>query len=240
MPRFALLLIAALALLFGATAAQAAPVAPAAAPTASAAEDLHDELLDDECAVDEDACLEEDWSDEDLACEDDLWDDEGWADEDDEAISDDETYVDDVEAAAATDDECLEDDELVAPELTALSASVVGEDARLTVQVAFRLDEPGPVELTLARVGAVASKRAKVACPSGTAAKAKKGKGKAKGKKCGASLGRVTVAGRAGANRVELRGRWRGKKLAPGSYRLTATPKAAGATSDTATFKIAA
>lgn len=247
MPRFALLIIAAFALLFGATAAQAAPAGQTApkAPVASVAQDdpFENEVYDeDECLLDEDdACLEEDWSDEDLACEDELWDDEGWTEEDDEPISDEETYVDDAEAAAAADDECedaLEGEEVVAPELTALSATVAGEDARLTVQLSFRLDEPGKVELTLARVGGTASKRAKAACPRGVGAKGKKGK---KGKKCGGTLpGRMLVTGRAGLNRVALRGRWQGKKLAPGGYRLTATPQAAGASGDTVSFKIAA
>jgi hypothetical protein len=235
MPRFALLLLAALALLFGATAAQAA--APAAAPVSQTAQDADDELLDEEeCLLDEDdACVDESWDDVDLACEDELWDGEEWADEEDaEVVDDSETF-----AEISNDDACADEgaEPAVAPDLTALSATVAGEDAGLRVQVAFRLDQPGAVELTLARSGAAASKRAKTACPSA----AKRGRGKAKGKKCGGALpGKLTVTGRAGLNRVDLKGRWRGKKLAPGSYRLTATPKAAGATSDTVAFKIAA
>lgn len=230
MPRFALPLMAAIALLLGATAAHAAPAGPAAAPTARVADDL-DDSLDDECVLDED-CLDEDWGDEELACEDDLWGDEDW---DDEELSDEETL-----AEIATADDLCEDD---VPALTRLSASVTGTGAKLTVQVAFRLDAPAKVRLTLARLDGAASKRTKRACSSAAAAKTKQGKRKGKGKQRGACAGtlpgHMTVAGKAGLNRVVLRGRWQGRKLAPGSYRLTATPKAPGAASAKATFKLA-
>jgi hypothetical protein len=238
MPRLALL-IAAFALLLGAAAAQAAPV-PAVAPTAHAAQD--DAGFDDEaCAPEEDACLDEEWDDdeawdEQLACEDDWADDEDWLDED-EALAGDEEAIADAETSAesATDDACADEETVVAPDLTALTTAVAGEGRRLRVTVGFRLDQPGRVELTLARVGAAASKRA--ACPRGARAAAAKRADRA----CPRTLpGKVTVVGRAGANAHELRGTWRGKRLSPGSYRLTATPKASGATSDTATFKVAA
>lgn len=244
MPRLVLLLIAALALLLGAASAQAAPAAQTH-PTARVADDLDDAAEDDgwtdddACAPDEDddACLDDAWEDDDVWCEDD-----SALDGEDEEVLDEETYAEEGEPiAAAADDECGEDAAPAAPEVTALSATVAGEDDRLRVHVAFRLDQAGPVELTLARTGAVTSRRARGACPSGARAAAAKRKRKAKGKKCGARLpGSMTVVGRPGANTVQLRGRWRGKRLASGTYLLTATPKAPGATSDTATFKIAA
>lgn len=238
MPRHVLLLlIAALALLLGAATAQAAP-SSAAAPAAHVAQD--DEVLDDEgCAPDDDACLDEEWDaegfDDELACEDD-WADEEWVEGDEEVVVDEEI------AEAANADDCGDEtaEQVVAPDLTSLTTTVAGEGARLSVTVGFRLDEPGRVELTLARVaGAATSRRAAAACTRSASAAARRS-GRAKGKACPRTLpGKVIVVGRAGANTHQLRGTWRGRRLAPGSYRLTATPKAPGATSDTVAFRIA-
>ena len=54
--------------------------------------------------------------------------------------------------------------------------------------------------------------------------------------------GKITVSGATCANSFTFRGRIGGKRLAPGSYRLTATPQAnrQAGTSQTNTFKIAA
>ena len=54
--------------------------------------------------------------------------------------------------------------------------------------------------------------------------------------------GKITVSGATCANSFTFRGRIGGKRLAPGSYRLTATPHAnrQAGTSRTIAFKIAA
>lgn len=105
------------------------------------------------------------------------------------------------------------------------------------MRVAFRLDRAGKVRLTLERVatGASASRaRKRCAGTAGTrAGKSRKG--------CGVALrGSVDVDGRSGANSTELPRRWNGRSLAPGSYRLTATPARRGGASATTTFSIAA
>lgn len=230
----ALLAALLLALASGAPAAAAHAPSPPAAPTARTADAL-DDWGDDGCLPD-DAWCEDDWEDDDaLACDDALWD------EDDGDWWDDEAPValaaqDDDDEDELDDDWCDEgDDEAArAPRLTALRATVAGAGRRARVRIAFRLDRAARVTLTLAPADPAASRRA--ACAR--TARPKRG---AKHRRCrapAAPRGAVTIRGRAGANRVELRGRWRGRRLAPGAYRLAATPRSPGARTVRARFAI--
>ncbi|MDW5594419.1 hypothetical protein VSS74_08730 [Conexibacter stalactiti] len=230
MPRRPLtLLLTALALLLvAAPASLAAAPAATAAPTARLAVDC----ADDELLVEQEdgttVCGEDDLGDDDLdaLCEDDWSDDDGedWGDKgaDEEEVS-----------AAVSDDDCAEDGDFAGATISGLQAKVLGRGRGAQVQVGFTLDAADTVELTLARstAGTASGKRCVVRT-------AKKGKA-AKGKRCTRTTGfggAVTVAGAAGANTVTP-SRWKGRKLKPGTYVLSATTGDGG---KTATFKIAA
>lgn len=185
--------------------------------------------VDGDCSGDEGLCWEDDWSE-----------DEDWGD-------------DDLTAASATsdddwaDDSCDEAADEPAPLVTKLRATPARHGRDLRVQVRFRLDRAGDVALKLERVGGAARSSHRCTAPARTSrAAAGKGKGKkdkSKAKRCSsdsvALSGTMSVAGRAGKNATTLR-RWKGRPLAPGSYRLTVTPDAAGARSAKTTFKVAA
>ncbi|HST39459.1 MAG TPA: hypothetical protein VLK58_08110 [Conexibacter sp.] len=219
-------LLTALALLL--IAAPAAVVAAPAATSAPAARTAVD-CADDELSVEEEdgtlVCEPDDLgADDDLdaLCEDDWSDDEDWGD--DEGGDEEEAYVADDDCADAAD---------VPAVLSGLQATVAGRGRGAQVTVGFTLDVAGTVELTLARseVGTASGKRCVVRT-------AKKGKA-AKGKRCTRTTGfggPVEVAGRAGVNSVSPR-RWKGRKLRPGTYVVSATT---GDGAKTATFKVAA
>lgn len=239
--RLLLPLLAALALLLaGASAALAvAPAAAGGGPSARIAQDDADDPAadaQDDGDVTDDGCEETD--DGEIVCDDD-WTD-GDVDElcDDDWTDDDDLAGDDDAAEIAGDDDCAEQqDAATAPRVAALHATVTGAGRRARVRVAFRLDRAGKVRLTLERVGASArSSRAGKRC-AGTA-----GTGGGKGRRgCGVALrGSVDVDGRSGANSTELPRRWNGRPLAPGGYRLTATPVRRGGASATTTFSLAA
>lgn len=227
MPRRLLtpLLTALALLLVAAPAAFAAAPAAASAPAARTAVDC----ADDELSVEEEdgtiVCEPDDLgADDDLGalCEDDWSDDEDWGDEEG---GDEEAYV-------AVDDDCAEEGDVPAV-LSGLQATVAGRGRSAQVKVSFTLDVAGTVELTLARseAGTASGKRCVVRT-------AKKGK-TAKGKRCTRTTGfggAVKVAGSAGANSVAPR-RWKGRKLRPGTYVVSA---ATGDGGTTATFKVAA
>lgn len=228
MPRRLLtpLLTALALLLVAAPAAFAAAPAAASAPAARTAVDC----ADDELSVEEEdgtiVCEPDDLgADDDLGalCEDDWSDDEDWGD--DEGDDEEEAYV-------AVDDDCAEEGDVSAV-LSGLQATVTGRGRSAQVKVGFTLDVAGTVELTLARseAGTASGKRCVVRT-------AKKGKA-AKGKRCTRTTGfggAVKVAGSAGANSVSPR-RWKGRKLRPGTYVVSATTGDGGTT---ATFKVAA
>lgn len=248
--RLLLPLLAALALLGAAAPAALAATAPSAAAgpsariaggsdgaRAAAADD--DDAIDDgaACDVEDPACSE---TDEDPAGEDDViepCDDGLGEDQDDGELADD-----DAEASAAADDGCEEQDtaaEAAPPRVSALRATVAGKGRAARVRVTFRLDRAGAVRLTLERVGTAAgSTRARCA----SAARRNGGRTDRRARRgcrrASAVRGSVTVDARAGANASELPRRWGGRPLAPGGYRLTATP-AAGAAAAT-TFTLAA
>lgn len=234
MPRRPLtLLLAALALLL-VTAPATLAAAPAAttAPTARIAVDC----ADDELLVEEDdgtvVCDEgvgEDLGDDDVdaLCEDD------WSDDDGEDWGDDEGGAEDDAFVAVSDDDCADDGDVAGATISGLQAKVLGRGRGAQVQVGFTLDAADTVELTLARstAGTTSGKRCVVRT-------AKKGKA-AKGKRCTRTTGfggAVTVAGKAGANSVTPT-RWKGRKLKPGTYVLSATTGDGG---KTATYKVAA
>lgn len=197
------------------------------------------------------------WDDGADVCTDDSNDDGDWSDVgddsstgDDQATDDDPAAVDDTsiddsqdpEAGAASADSSADDGcdtAAPAPRVTALRTTVAGHGRRLHVKVGFRLDHASRVVLSLERPTAGAS-AARCSKAARTAAKRAPKHKRAKG--CARSVklrGTVTVAGKAGANTTELRGgRWHGKHLAKGGYRLIATPKAPGATSVTTAFRI--
>ncbi|MBB4662732.1 hypothetical protein [Conexibacter arvalis] len=241
-------LLSALALLLAAGPAALAAAAPPSAPLAAAA-------VDDETWVDDDACsddpevdlppCEESWDDGsgddaelcDVALEVEplrasgAKDSEEWS-EDDEAWVDDETWLDDCEP--------------LAPTVGGLAVAVAGRGAATRLRVAFSLDLPGAVELTLARVeSGVTRRRRCVAAPARAAGKrskhARRRAAKRAGRRCTRTValrGVVAVDGVEGANAVELRRRWGGRALAAGSYRLTATPVDEGGRGATAAFAL--
>lgn len=229
------LLIALALLLLAAPATLAAGPAASAAPTARLAVDDEcgaDELIVEEedgtisCLGDED--LGEDFGDDeiDALCEDD------WSDEED---SGDDEGFDDEEAFVAQADDC--DEEAAPAILRALAAKLNGSGKSAQVSVSFTLDAADTVTLALARtdVGTTTGKR----CVARAAAKQPRKSAK-KGKRCTRSTpfgGVVTVDGDEGANSIAPK-RWKGRKLRPGSYAVTATP--AGGASSTATFTIPA
>ena len=260
MPRRLLLpLLTALALLLVAAPATFAAPAASSSPSARAAaeDDPAFECADDELAVEEEdgtiTCTGDafsgdetgddsgDWADDDDIsglCDD--WADDDFAD--DEEWSDDDS--DDASAAVAEDD-CSDDaDAGVAPQLRALRATVAGQGGRVRVTVAYTLDAPGQVALKLERteVGTSSGKRCVVpaAKPAGTTAPAAR-HARRHGKSCTrttALRGTLLTDGDEGANTLELR-RWKGQRIAPGSYRLTAAPKVAGSKVTATTFKLA-
>jgi hypothetical protein len=230
-------LLAALALLLAAAPAAlaAAPAAPAS-PTARIAVD---DCAEDELLVEEEdgtlVCEPDDLSEEDLGddadalCEDDWSDDEDGEDWGEEELGDEEAF------AAVSDDDCAVEDD-AAPLLTNLQAKASGRARTAQVAVTFALDAPGTVKLTLARsvagTAAAGGKRCVVSA-------GKSGKAAKKGKRCTRTStvgGPVSVAGVEGANTVAPR-RWKGRKLRPGNYVVTAT---SGGAAKTAAFKIAA
>lgn len=244
MPRRLILpLLAAIALLFA-----AAPAALAAAPLTNGGPSAHAATEDDaseESAGDEEDCSDEfaiEAEDGTIVCGDDPdLGDEGDVDElcDDGWGYDDDGSSDDPEAEAATrEDDCAADESAAAaPHLSALQATVAGKGRKLRVRVGFRLDVAGEVRLTLERVEAAASGRRKQCAAAAARRSARDAKSCSRGT---AVRGSVDVKGRGGANTTELPRRWNGRALAPGSYRLTATPRAAGGVGMTTTFRLAA
>ncbi len=233
------LLFAFALLLFAAPATFAA--APAAAPAAHAAAD-DSVCADGELAVEsDDGTIEctsdevvDDGSDDDVdaLCDDDSSDD--WSDDD---------GSDDVDAEIASADDC--DETLAAPVLTKLTAKVAGRGRGAKVTVAFTLDLPGEVALTLQRsaTGTTSGKRCVAAAKTGAKGKqSTKGKGGKKGKRCSLTSpvgGTVVVDGDEGANSFTV-AKWKARGLKPGSYKLTATPTDDGGKDVTATFTVAA
>jgi hypothetical protein len=128
------------------------------------------------------------------------------------------------------------------PRVTALHAAVV---KRGGVRVTFRLDRAGRVALTLQAQSAGVSSGKRCVVPRAHRAARKSSKARStakKGRACTRTTalgGNVPVTGRAGANATTLT-RWRGHKLAAGTYALTATPRAKGARAATTTFHVAA
>mgnify|MGYP001144291773 CR=1 FL=1 len=241
MPRHLIpaLAVVALALALGVPAAAAQPAAPAAAAAARSADALDGWDDEDACVVD-DRCDEDGWDDE-LACDDEDWDDELWDELDEDAAWADVAPLalaatDDAELDDELDGEWCEDDEAAtaAPRLTALRATVAGAGRRARVRIAFRLSRAARVALTLAPAGRRARRGA---CARTARPRQRRAAGGRGCRTATAPRGAVVVAGRAGANRVELR-RWRGARLAAGTYRLTATPKGAGARGAHTTFTI--
>lgn len=255
---FPRLLAALLALLCLAVApAVAGAAAPAAhAPSAQVAsddgeggEDPGDEWDEQDPGDPGDEWDDEDWGDDACLASDDACDEEAWCEVDDGSWDE----WDDADAATIAsddddgegDDDSLGDacDEEPAPlTLSALRATPARHGA---LKVRFRLDGDGVVTLSLERVGAGASARC------GKPAKAAKRRGgdharrggKAGGRSCqrasGPVRGVVSLDASAGVNETTLR-RWKGQALAPGSYRLTATPETDGSEAGTATFTLRA
>ena len=225
-------LLAVALLLFAAPATFAA--APAASPTAHAAADepicgdgeLAVESDDGTIECGDDEVVDDGSDDVDALCDDDSSED--W--------SDDDGSDDDAEIASA--DDC--DETLAAPVLTKLSAKVAGRGRGAKVTVAFTLDQPGEVALTLQRTetGTTSGKRCVAAAKQGkkSAAKGKKGKRCSRTSPVG---GRVSVDGDEGANSFAV-AKWKARALKPGSYKLTATPTDDGGAEVTTTFTVAA
>jgi hypothetical protein len=224
-----LLLLALLALALGAAPALAAAPAPSSTVVTTDPGDEwedwgdEDEWDDDEClASDDDAC----WEDEDLC-----WsEDEEWSDEDPgDEWGDEEEWGDEDEWDEEWDEEC--DEEVVAPPVVSTLRATPERRGRL--RIAFQLDRAGDVTLALQRVGGRGKASRACAKPARRGAKAPR-------RACvAAPTGTVTVAGRSGANATTLK-RWNGRRLAPGTYRLTATPTAEGAREATTTFTLRA
>jgi hypothetical protein len=239
----------------------AAPAGAAADPSARAA--LFDEDPGTDCAEDELAIEEEDGT---VTCSGDALSDDGFGDEwagDDSGTCDDWAGLDDSEeegddaevASIATadddeeyyDDACADDDTAAAPQLSALTAKVAGQGRRARVTVSWVLDAPGKVALKLERtepgvssgtrcVGAAKQAGKRSGKQSAAGKHARRG-----GKSCTRAIalrGAVVIDGKEGANSLELR-RWKGRRIAPGSYRLAAAPTAAGGARVTTTFKLA-
>lgn len=228
MPRILLLaLAAAAALLLGAAPAIAASTPPATAHVATFDECDPDLDLDcDEWEDDED--WDDEWTDDEEWCDDEWIDDEEWDDEDLASVStsDDDEWIDDEELCDWED----EADEELPPVVSKLKATPKrGRGVR--VDVRFRLDRAGDVELRLERIDGSKAKA------SGGCARKKARKAKRCAAKPVALHGTITLTGRDGVNETTLR-TWKGKRLAPGSYRLTVTPTAAGADEAQATFKL--
>ncbi len=181
--------------------------------------------VEGDCSDDGDLCWEDDWSDDS-------------GDDDLAAVSaTDDDYGDD----DWSDDSCDEAEAEPAPLVTKLRATSARQGRDLRVQVRFRLDRAGDVSLTLERVGGTARSSRRCAAPARAGGHGKS-HDKKKGKNCARTValsGTMSVAGHAGKNATTLR-RWKGRRLAPGSYRLTVTPVADGARSAKATFKVAA
>jgi hypothetical protein len=230
--RLLLPLLSALALLLVAAPASLA-AATTAAPAAHAAAD--DDLCGDgESAVESDDgtidCSGDDVADDGSDDADALCDDDGSADDGE----------DDTAAEIATADDC--DEALAAPLLTQLSAKLSGRGRGAKLSVAFTLDSPGEVALTLRRSesGTTSGKRCVAAAKHGT--RAAKGKGGKKGKRCTRTVtlpGTVHVDGDAGANSFTVT-KWKARLLKPGAYTLTATPTDDGGEAVTTSFAVAA
>lgn len=193
----------------------AAPASRAAAPAAVPAADGADDV---------DALCDDDWSQEGS---------DDWGDETDD--------TDAAEAEIASDDDC--DEALAAPLLTKLSAKLAGRGRGARLTVAFTLDLPGEVALTLRRTetGTTSGKRCVAAVAKrGAKGKAAKGRGGRKGKRCSRTVplpGTAYVDGDAGANSFAVT-TWKARSLKPGAYTLTATPTDDGGAAVAATFSI--
>jgi hypothetical protein len=237
MPRVLLIaLLAAATAALGAAPALAVAVTPPAAHAATA--DDCDPDVDADCAPDPgDEWDEEDPGDEDMCvddacpeddvCDEEAGDDEGQGDDLDDDWGDDEAFA---ATATSEDDEwTCEEDAAAEPEPAPRISRLHAAPARhgrggARVNVKFRLDRAGQLTLSLERVGAKGARR-----------------------RCGTAGGRCTTAtrlrgtleltGRAGANATTLR-RWNGRRLTPGSYRLTVTPTVAGGRPVTTSFAV--
>jgi hypothetical protein len=122
--------------------------------------------------------------------------------------------------------------------LTALHAAVLKHGG---VRVTFRLDRAGRVALTLQAQSAGVSAGKRCVAPAAHKSKGKATSTAKKGKACTRATalgGSVPFAATAGANTTTLT-RWRGHKLAAGTYTLTVTPRAKGARATTTTFHVA-
>jgi len=178
-------------------------------------------IADDSCWEDDDPCL----ADEGAAAQpvDDDWGDD-WGDEDPGE-----------EAGESTCDEDPATSEHVAPPLI---SDLHASDARGSrVRVDFRLDRAGHIILTLKRTGQPGKANRRCAKPARAAKRRAAGK---PSNACGSRVavrGALSIAGRSGANATTLR-RWNGQPLAPGAYRLTATPDAAGGRGASTTFTL--
>ncbi|MDO8209470.1 hypothetical protein [Conexibacter sp. CPCC 206217] len=249
MPRRLLLpLLAALALpLAAAPSAFAAPAASSTPIARAAVDGPGADCADDELAVEEEdgtiTCTSGDdesggdWVDGDDGDVSGLCDDD-WSDDDGEEWSDD----DPAEASAADDDGCADEETVVgAPLLRALRATVAGQGRRAHVTVSWTLNTPGDVALTLERTEAGISSGKRCVPVAAKAKQARAKQARRHGKSCTRSTavrGTITTAGEAGANTLELR-RWKGRRLAPGTYRLTAEPIGDDPVETTTTFRLA-
>ncbi len=209
--------------------------------------DESDDCSGDDCATDN--CAEDPDPGDDSCTQ--QWDDDSqqWIDVDgscddsnfcDDASAGDDGSDDDALAADTAADDCAGDEadaEVAPPRVSKLHATVAQVRHGRVVLVAFKLDQDGKVTLALTQVGARSSARC-----AATPAKARHrahAKRRAACPRAVAPSGTLSFSGHAGANQTTLR-RWKGRALAPGSYRLTVTPLADGAQSATATFKLRA
>jgi hypothetical protein len=110
---------------------------------------------------------------------------------------------------------------VVPPRLSALGATVAGLGGRQRVRVTFHLDRAAVVRLTLERTATAVARGAR------------------RTRRPVALHGSVAVDGRSGGNATPLPKRWSGRRLVPGTYRLTATPEEDAAHSAVARFTLA-
>jgi hypothetical protein len=257
-------LLAAVALLLLSAPAGIAASTAAPAPAARSATDDDGGCSADEMEVEDDdgtvTCSGEDAGDDSVAGDDESGDEgdvgdlcDDWSDDGDDGSSDEGGWSGDegdtAEISSADDSgddaDCTDEADGAAPLVSGLRATVAGHGGRAHVTVGYSLDVAGSVTLTLERTAAGVSsgKRCVLSAAKPAGGKASKAKHAHRGgKSCTratAVRGSVATAGDAGVNTLDVR-RWKGRRLAPGSYRLTALPAGDGAVSATTTFKLLA
>jgi hypothetical protein len=135
--------------------------------------------------------------------------------------------------AGDEDDEPIDDIDLSDPRFRAAPSGPSATAAavkKVGTVVAYKLDRPATVRFTVERPSkGRAGKKGKCDKPTS------KNKKKKACTRWTAVKGSFTRTGVVGVNRFKFTGRMAGKKLAPGRYRLAATPTAAGRKGTTAT-----